>query len=174
MFMIRTCLIIYLIACILQYVAAFGIIVFRILLLIVETPYHRLKRQSNCVPCPANPPACPVCPRGQECQITSQSCTQCAQSLCIDSKSLSTLTGTGSNLATGPDTGAIAGGIVGAIIFVGCVAGGVFWYLRKRRQAAHDMDVWLDKTEANCDANEKEGRPTTATPSVHCLCQMLD
>jgi len=168
MFMIRICLIIFLIACVLQHVAAFGITPCHGLVCwLVDTPYHILKRQNNCVSCPENPPACPVCLQGQECQITSQSCTQCSQSLCIDSQSLSTLAGTVTPSTKGPNTGAIAGGIVGALVVVGCVAGAFFWYIRKRRRITHDMDAWLDKDEANVMDNEKEARRATGGTAAH-------
>jgi hypothetical protein len=52
--------------------------------------------------------------------------------------------------------GAIAGGIVGALVVIGCVAGGVFWYVRKKKRVAtHDMDVWLDKTSNGRADDEK-------------------
>jgi hypothetical protein len=52
--------------------------------------------------------------------------------------------------------GAIAGGIVGAIVVIGCVAGGLFWYIRKRKRAADDMDMWLDKQKAAADDEDRE------------------
>lgn len=171
--MIRSiCLVVFLLACVLQHVTAFGMFLSQswtsFLADSVDTPYHILKRQNNCVTCPANPPACPACPKGQECQITSQSCTQCAQSLCIDSQSLSTLAGPVSPTAKGSNnTGAIAGGIVGALLVVGCVVGGFFWYIRKKRRATHDMDVWLDKAEANAEDNEKDPRRATGATVGH-------
>ena len=119
-----------------------------------------LEKRQDCVTCPANPPACPVCPAGQACQITSQSCTQCAQSLCIDSTSIGNLgTATPSN---GPNTGAIAGGIVAAIVVVGCIVGGIFWYIRKKRQAARDMDLWLDKTTPSFEEKNEPGLHASA------------
>ena len=124
------------------------------------------KRQEDCITCPTNPPECPECPNGQECQITSQSCTQCAQSLCIDSTSLGNLAGSPTP-QKGPNTGAIAGGIVAALMLVGCIAGGVFWYIRKRRQATRDMDVWLDKTGSSIEEEKNEPSPQTSAASAN-------
>ena len=117
----------------------------------------KLEKRQNCITCPANPPACPVCPAGQECQITSQSCTQCAQSQCIPSATLNQLAGNTGPSQNRANTGAIAGGIVGALICVGIIAGGLFWYLRKKRGVKEDMDHWLDNTKIH-DMEKKGGR----------------
>ena len=119
-----------------------------------------IDRRQDCVTCPANPPACPECPDGQACQITSQSCTQCAQSLCIDSTSIGSPET--SSPTKGPNTGAIAGGIVAAIVVVGGIVGGVFWYVRKKRQVTRDMDLWLDKTSPSIEEKSEPSRQTSA------------
>lgn len=109
--------------------------------------------------CPANPPACPACDQGEECQITSQSCTQCAQSQCISSVSLGLATPTPK-----PNTGAIAGGIVAALLVIGAIAAGVFFFVRKKKRATRDMDQWLDKSENSIEEEETDyqGCPTGA------------
>lgn len=117
----------------------------------------KLEKRQNCITCPANPPACPICPTGQECQITSQSCTQCAQSRCIPSDTLNQLAGNNAPAQSRSNTGAIAGGIVGALVGVGIVAGGLFWYLRRTRAVKDDMDTWLDSTKM-VDMEEKDRR----------------
>jgi hypothetical protein len=53
------------------------------------------------------------------------------------------------------------------LVVVGCVAGGFFWYIRKRRRATHDMDAWLDKAETNAQDNEKETRRATDATAAH-------
>jgi hypothetical protein len=40
---------------------------------------------------------------------------------------------------------------------VGIIAGGLFWYLRKKRAVKDDMDTWLDNTKM-VDMEEKDGR----------------
>jgi hypothetical protein len=108
-----------------------------------------LDKRQSCVTCPANPPACPACPAGQECQITSQSCQQCAQSQCISSSTLTTLVSTTASPPPGSNTGAIAGGIVGALVLAGIAAGVLFWYIRKKKQATEEMDMWLSSAHAD-------------------------
>jgi len=122
-----------------------------------------VERQSDCVTCPPNPPACPACDNGEVCQITSQSCTQCAQSLCIQASSVGNLSTSPTDPTAGPNVAAIAGGIVGALVVAGCVAGGLFWYVRKKKRATRDMDVWLDKT-SNGEADDEK---SMAHGSIH-------
>ena len=46
---------------------------------------------------------------------------------------------------------------MGALVGVGIVAGGFFWYLRRRRAVKDDMDTWLDSTKM-VDMEEKDRR----------------
>lgn len=117
-------------------------------------------RQSNCVPCPANPPACPVCPSGQECQIISQSCTQCAMSQCIPTSTLNSLSGTATPAPATSNMGVIAGGIGGALVLLLILAGVIFYWRRKKRVQAEEFDAWLTSTGS---VDEKSLRGSTYT-----------
>jgi hypothetical protein len=67
--------------------------------------------------------------------------------------------------------GAIAGGIVGALVAVGCIAGVLFWYIRRKRRATEEMDVWLDNSK-NIEEEEKDPRQTASIhthESVFCV-----
>lgn len=121
------------------------------------------KRQQTCVTCPLITPPCPVCPSGSECQIISQSCTQCAQAQCISSTSLNNLAGNGQAAPAKSNMGAIAGGIVGALVAVGCIAGALFWYIRRKRRATEERDMWLENSK-NIEEEEKDPRQTA---SIH-------
>jgi protein OPY2 len=123
-----------------------------------------IPRQDECVPCPTMAPSCPSCPDGQICQIISQNCTQCAQSLCVDSSSV----GEPGSSPSGPNTGAIAGGIAGALVVViGCLVGVFSWYIRKKKRAAQDLDIWLDKSAHSTEDEEKESRRHTGSTTQH-------
>jgi hypothetical protein len=84
--------------------------------------------------------------------------------------SLSTLTGPTAVPPKGPNSGAIAGGIVGALVIAGIVAGVIFWYIRKKKRATEEMDVWLSATQEN-EASEKD--PSVA-PSHHSVPPLFD
>lgn len=115
--------------------------------------------------CPSNAPSCPSCPNGEICQIISQNCTQCAQSLCVDPVSVGEPV---SNSSNGPNTGAIAGGIAGAaVVVIGCLVGIFSWYIRKKKRAERDLDVWLDKSPHSTEDEDKESRRHTGSTSNH-------
>ena len=103
-----------------------------------------IPRQAECVQCPATPPSCQICPIGEVCVITSQNCTQCAQSLCLNEDSL----GTGPPPSKkGSSMGAMAGGIVAGVVLLAALAVGGFFFLRKRRAAAHHASLAKEGTE---------------------------
>jgi hypothetical protein len=53
---------------------------------------------------------------------------------------------------------------VAAVAVIGCIAGGVFWYVRKRKRVAtHDMDIWLDKQSGSTD----DEKSMNHDPSIH-------
>lgn len=174
----RVCLCIALFAAAFQSVCASGITSSSLQKLTNTDSYddagHLIEKRQSCVQCPVNPPACPVCPAGEECQIISQSCTQCAQSVCISTASLNQLQGnTVAAPSSGPNTGAIVGGIVGAIVAVSCLAGGLFWYLRRKRRTTQEMDLWLENTkkleEEKSSPRQTVVTTTTDTSYVHSI-----
>jgi len=120
-------------------------------------------RQANCVPCPVNPPACPVCPSGQECQIMSQSCTQCAISQCIPTATLNNLAGNTTPPPVQSNTGVIAGGIAGALVFLLLVAGSLFYWRRKKRVQVQDLDAWLSSSGSMEEKGLRESISTRGT-----------
>ncbi|KAG8852914.1 hypothetical protein FRC20_001370 [Serendipita sp. 405] len=80
------------------------------------------------VTCPSNQVVeCnPLCGENQQCIVSSRTCTQCATATCVDNPRSS-----GSNK---PNTGAIAGGVIAALLVV-ALGLGYIWY-RRRKQAA--------------------------------------
>jgi hypothetical protein len=75
-------------------------------------------------------------------------------SQCISSSSIQ-LTSTAVATSQGPNTGAIAGGIVGALVLAGVAAGVLFWYIKKKKQATEEMDVWLSNAAKTGESEEK-------------------
>src|SRR5579859_6267146 len=125
----------------------------------LERDTQILEPRQNCVPCPANPPACPVCPSGQECQIISQSCTQCAMSQCIPTSTLNDLPGNATPVPQTSNTGTIAGGIAGAVVLILAIVGIIFYWRRKKRVQAEELDAWLSSAVST---EEKSCRGSTS------------
>lgn len=94
----------------------------------------------GCVECPPTTPSCPSCPSGQFCSLVPQSCSACAHMTCIAS------TVTGGSSSSGPNVGAIAGGVVGGVAFVAIVTFLIWrFFIRDRRQRYGEQ--WEDEDD---------------------------
>ena len=88
-------------------------------------------------------PSCPSCPSGQICSIKVQSCEKCASTSCIDGDEESgpLAAGAGSGSKKGRDIGAIAGGVIGGMIFIAVVTWLIWRFYVKPRRQQRDEDV---------------------------------
>ncbi|EEP81247.1 predicted protein [Uncinocarpus reesii 1704] len=105
------------------------------------------------VGCPDRPDPCPDCPSGQECVSRPATCDTCMENVCVPAIE----TGLPAQ-PSGPNVGAIAGGVIGAIaILVVIVAVG--YCIKKRRVDEYD-ESWspelAEKQEAF--ASQRQGR----------------
>lgn len=83
----------------------------------------------RCVACPPGNPSCPSCKSNEICSLVPQSCDACAYMTCIANPAPAP------NVNSGPNVGAIAGGVVGGIAAISIVVFFVwFCWIRKRRQ----------------------------------------
>ncbi|KAL1999026.1 hypothetical protein VTN02DRAFT_5166 [Thermoascus thermophilus] len=100
----------------------------------------------RCAQCPATMPPCPPCASDETCTMTSRSCDTCGTMTCVK---LSTVGGGNYDSqpqSEGPDGGAIAGGVVGGIAFVGIVTFLVWWFfIRKKRKAYAQQQQEFEK-----------------------------
>ena len=119
----------------------------------------------DCVKCPAQFPTCPACPSGQTCELrlkyvvcsisfhrslrftSSSTCDQCAVAVCVPS---------GGPGNTGPNTGAIAGGVVGAFVLLAIIGTVVWWYRRRQQQS-----TLLAKKRATVEVKDVVARAET-------------
>lgn len=94
--------------------------------------------------------SCPSCSDGESCQYTSQSCTECPKAYCVaDSPGSSDDT---SAVSSGPNVGAIAGGVIGGLAVIGIVTYLVWRFcIKSRRQE------WQDEPWAQDGPRNKEG-----------------
>jgi hypothetical protein len=82
-------------------------------------------------------------------------------------------------IIVGPRPLAIVGVTIGALVVVGCIGGGLFWYYKKSKAAAHDLDVWLEKTEQEMRVEDARGDqageapPELQPPTVSLIIKLL-
>ncbi|KAI5359614.1 hypothetical protein Slin14017_G105160 [Septoria linicola] len=88
----------------------------------------------RCVECEPETPTCPACREGDICSLVPQSCDNCAHMVCIANPSPSPK-------AAKTNVGAIAGGVIGGVVFMGLIVF-LFWryWIKKRRQEQEQED----------------------------------
>lgn len=125
-----------------------------------QTGSHLFKR--DCLSCPPDSPSCPSCPSGQVCSLIPQSCNQCAHTVCVSSG----VTG-GAPKSSGPNVGAIAGGVVGGIAFIAVLTFAIWWlWIRPKRNAWYEED-WDDQDEDATAAKTQFKEQRNDRRSVH-------
>lgn len=95
----------------------------------------------RCVVCPTGEaPSCPVCPSGQFCVQSTESCTSCAQAVC---RVLGSAVEKPQSSSGKPNVGAIAGGVIGGIVFIAIVVFVIWKYcLKGKRQPWAEEQGW--------------------------------
>ncbi|KAG9671456.1 hypothetical protein KCU99_g4800, partial [Aureobasidium melanogenum] len=105
----------------------------------VERALHSLFKR-NCVDCPRTTPSCPSCPGGKVCSLVPQSCDTCAYTTCVVSNDAP-------SQHSGPNVGAIAGGVVGGVFFIGLIVFAFYWYVIRPRRVRLEEE-WEEEDEA--------------------------
>jgi hypothetical protein len=100
--------------------------------------YSLFKR--DCVDCPGTTPSCPSCSGGKVCSLVPQSCDTCAYTTCVASNNVP-------SHHSGPNVGAIAGGVIGGIFFVGLMVFTFYWYVIRPRRIKLEEE-WEEEDEA--------------------------
>lgn len=90
----------------------------------------------RCIQCPDETPTCPPCSNSEICSLVPTDCNTCAHMVCVRNPSAST--------SSGPNVGAIAGGVVGGVAFIS-IAVFLLWFLwirKKRAQQEAEAEEW--------------------------------
>lgn len=89
----------------------------------------------RCVECGTGTPACPKCPSGQVCSLIPESCNTCASMTCIPN-------GQTPQKSSGPNVGAIAGGVVGGVAVVAIATFLVWWFFIRHKRRLQLEEIW--------------------------------
>ncbi|KAM3425251.1 hypothetical protein BST61_g7203 [Cercospora zeina] len=126
-----------------------------------RTMRHIFKR---CVECDSQTPTCPACPEGDICSLVPQSCGSCAYMVCIANPSPTPE-------AEKPNVGAIAGGVIGGVLFISIIVF-LFWryWIKKRRQEQENWDeddeIATQKGASQFNAMKSDNASTKTRGSV--------
>ncbi|KAJ7744458.1 hypothetical protein DFH07DRAFT_1063353 [Mycena maculata] len=126
-----------------------------------------LPRQSdNCLSCPTTP-SC-NCAANQQCFLINRSCSTCATVRCV-SNDLSE-----SSTSTGVGKGALAGAIIGALIFLAIAVCAFLWYRRRLRlrngstfEVKPDIPASAETVLSRPDPAEKPASPQPPSEPDH-------
>ncbi|RLV93991.1 hypothetical protein JA1_002056 [Spathaspora sp. JA1] len=105
----------------------------------ISSPLSELlpRDDNGCVKCPTTIGDCPACPSGQQCQLKSATCSQCAKYYC---EVIQTSTSGKTSI------GGIVGGVIGAVILLGILGGLTYYYYfiyQKKKRLMLDEDIDL-------------------------------
>lgn len=88
----------------------------------------------RCVSCPDESPSCPPCSKNEICSLVPADCNSCASMVCVDNPSPSPS-------SSGPNVGAIAGGVVGGIAFVAIIVFLLWRFHIKKKRAQQELEA---------------------------------
>ncbi|KAI9643046.1 hypothetical protein NHQ30_008781 [Ciborinia camelliae] len=131
-----------------------------------EASFNSLFRR--CVECNGDTPACPSCAENEICSLVPPTCTQCQQTVCVASSAApSTTVSSSAPAKSGPNVGAIAGGVIGGVLAVAAVTYLVWRFCIKTKRQQFEQDDWIDNQEqANAEkdfAMRRDARASTHT-----------
>ena len=122
----------------------------------------------RCVQCPTDTaPSCPACPSGQMCAQTPYNCGQCASTTCVPQTV--DPTNVTSSKSSGPNVGAIAGGVVGGVAFIAILTFIVWKFCLKGRRRQYEEGAWqqvdvpVEKSDPNDFTIRRDARSSTHT-----------
>lgn len=118
-----------------------------------EASYHTMFRR--CVLCPGSQnPSCPVCTNGDICTLVAVSCDECQKTVCVASPPASTAPPKSSS--SGPNVGAIAGGVIGGVAVIAVLTYLVWRFCIKTRRQAFEQENWADEDSTIIPEKEKD------------------
>ncbi|OBT69291.1 hypothetical protein VE03_01893 [Pseudogymnoascus sp. 23342-1-I1] len=125
----------------------------------------------DCVTCPSVTPSCPSCPTGSKCSISVQTCDTCQTTSCIvdptavtpTTSDTPTVDGGGS----GPNIGAIVGGVIGGLAAIAIIVYLAWRLFVKNKRAQYEEDYAGQYTNQATDSEKDFASRRDARASTH-------
>jgi len=127
---------------------------------------HLFKR---CVDgCPNVTPACPVCPSDQICSLVPPTCDECQKTICVSASAApSTISSSSKSTGSGPNVGAIAGGVIGGVFAIGIVTYLVWRFCIKTKRQQYEQENWAEDPEESLSTEKDFTLRRDARASTH-------
>lgn len=131
---------------------------------------------NGCVVCDSTNSSCPDCAADEQCQLTTQTCSQCAQYYCVKKES------TSSSSSSGTPIGGIVGGVIGGLAVLALIGAFLYYrliYRKKHPLSLDDEDMAMsdydydydyddpDTSSGNIDQKNLDATSTTTTAIEH-------
>ncbi|KAG4430098.1 hypothetical protein IFR05_014424 [Cadophora sp. M221] len=123
----------------------------------------------RCVECGPETPSCPdTCPDGQICSLVPPTCNQCQKTACVASSAApSTISTSTKSSSSGPNVGAIAGGIIGGVAVIAVVTYLVWRFCIKTKRQQYEQENWAEDPDEALEAEKDFTMRRDARASTH-------
>ncbi|KFY06983.1 hypothetical protein V492_07555 [Pseudogymnoascus sp. VKM F-4246] len=125
----------------------------------------------DCVPCPPTTPPCPSCPTGSKCSISVQTCDTCQSTSCIIDPTAVTPTNPDTpkvdDGGSGPNAGAIAGGVIGGLAATAIIVYLAWRFFVKNKRSQYEGDYAEQYTNQPTDSEKDFASRRDARASTH-------
>lgn len=134
-----------------------------------DIPSSFSKRQNGCFKCDNQSPTCPSCGDGESCQFTVQTCNSCPSAFCA--KDPTATTTSPKTVTSGPNIGAIVGGVIGGLAAIAIITYLVWRFCIKNKRNQYEPEHWQADPEQSKEGAENDfasrRSKRTSTHTVH-------
>lgn len=124
-----------------------------------------LLQRRECVTCPDTVDPCPDCSDGEQCQMISPDCNNCARNVCIKLSSSSSSSTSSASSQGKSNVGAIAGGVVGGVVALLVVTLFLLWkfYYKPRKLQRDAIENEKAEKDGKFSLSRNQHRLSTET-----------
>lgn len=113
-------------------------------------------------------PACPDCPSDQICSLVPPTCDECQHTVCVASSAApSTISSSTTTNSSGPNVGAIAGGVIGGVAVIVAITYCVWRFCIKTKRQQYEQENWAEDPEETLPAEKDFAMRRDARASTH-------
>ncbi|TVY21735.1 Protein OPY2 [Lachnellula arida] len=127
--------------------------------------YNSLFRR--CVVCGPESPSCPTCADGFQCALLPPTCDECQKTQCVAAAAATTTVSSSKSSGSGPNVGAIAGGVIGGILAIAAVTYLVWRFCIKTKRQQYEQEDWIEDQEEQTAAEKEFTMRRDARASTH-------
>lgn len=113
-------------------------------------------------------PSCPQCPSNQICSLVPPTCDECQKTICIAASAApSTITNSNKSSGSGPNVGAIAGGVIGGVLTIAAVTYLVWRFCIKTKRQQYEQEDWTEDPSESMPTEKDFTMRRDARASTH-------